>query len=161
MSAVFGRLSAFPDAFSGLGAARIIFLPMSDPRRAVHRDIVPGFLNHSLGSEPRGREFESRHSDHRKSAWESQNSHAEFFFICGLKWLMFKKCSSDLLFRVQNTVQDFTEGEKLHNLHLIERVIAKALQEGMGAGRNYHDIFKDAKRRVERFVDLIALQEGA
>lgn len=57
--------------------------------------------------------------------------------------------------------RDFTEGEKLHNLHLIERVIAKALQEGMGAGRNYHDIFKDAKRRVERFVDLIALQEGA
>lgn len=38
------------------------------------------------------------------------------------------------------------KGEKLHNLHLIERVIAKALREGMGAGRNYHDIFKDAKR---------------
>lgn len=57
--------------------------------------------------------------------------------------------------------RDFTEGEKLHNLHLIERVIAKALREGMGAGRDYHDIFKDAKRRGEQFAELISLQEGA
>ena len=57
--------------------------------------------------------------------------------------------------------RNFTEGEKLYNLHLVERVIAKALTDGMNAGKDYHDIFKDAKRRVEQFIDLIALQKGA
>ncbi len=57
--------------------------------------------------------------------------------------------------------RDFTEGEKLHNLHLVERVIARALTDGMNAGKDYHDIFKEAKRRVEQFIDLVALQKGA
>lgn len=55
--------------------------------------------------------------------------------------------------------RDFIEGEKLYNLHLVERV--KALTNGMNAGKDYHDIFRDAKYCVEQFIDLIALQKGA
>lgn len=50
--------------------------------------------------------------------------------------------------------RDFTEGEKLHSLQLVERIIAKAIREGMEAGKNYHDIFRDAKKRVKQFVEL-------
>ena len=57
--------------------------------------------------------------------------------------------------------RDFTEGENLHNLHLVERVIAKALTDGMNAGKDYHDIFKDAKRAVNQFINLISLKKGA
>ena len=50
--------------------------------------------------------------------------------------------------------RDFTEGEKLHSLQLVERIIAKAIREGMEAGEDYHDIFRTAKKRVEQFVEL-------
>ena len=57
--------------------------------------------------------------------------------------------------------RDFTEGENLHDLRLIERVIAKALTDGMNADKDYHDIFKDAKLAVNQFINLISLQKGA
>lgn len=57
--------------------------------------------------------------------------------------------------------RDFTEGENLHNLHLVERVIAKVLTDDMNAEKDYHDIFKDAKRAVNQFINLISLQKGA
>lgn len=50
--------------------------------------------------------------------------------------------------------RDFTEGEKLHSLQLVERIIAKALREGIEAGEDYHDIFRTAKKRVEQFAEL-------
>ena len=50
--------------------------------------------------------------------------------------------------------RNFTEVEKLHNLHLVERIIAKVLREGMDSGRDYHDIFRDAKGRVQQISDL-------
>lgn len=57
--------------------------------------------------------------------------------------------------------RDFTEGENLHNLHLVERVIAKALTDGMNTGRDYHSVYQDAKRAVNQFINLISLQKGA
>lgn len=57
--------------------------------------------------------------------------------------------------------RDFTEGENLHNLHLVERVIAKALTDGMNVGKDYHEVFRDAKRAVNQFINLISLKKGA
>lgn len=57
--------------------------------------------------------------------------------------------------------RDFSDSERLHMLHLIERVIATALSEGMRAEKEYHHVFIDAKRAVEHFAALIGLQEGA
>ena len=55
--------------------------------------------------------------------------------------------------------RDYTITERLHNLQLVERVIGKALKEGMDIGFDYHDIFKEAKRRVEQFIKLVELKE--
>lgn len=57
--------------------------------------------------------------------------------------------------------RDFSDSDRLHMLHLIERVIATALSEGMRAEKEYHYVFIDARRAVEHFAALIGLQEGA
>lgn len=57
--------------------------------------------------------------------------------------------------------RDFSDTEKLHRLHIVERVISTALASGMRAGKEYHAIYRDAKQAVEQFVALVGLQEGA
>lgn len=57
--------------------------------------------------------------------------------------------------------RDFSDSDRLHTLHFIERVIATALSEGMRAEKEYHEIFRNAKNAVKQFVSLVNLQKGA
>ena len=56
--------------------------------------------------------------------------------------------------------RDFSESSQLHMLHLIERVIATALSEGMRSGKEYHEIFADAKCAVISFINLVGMKRG-
>lgn len=52
-------------------------------------------------------------------------------------------------------IRDLVSGYQLATLENADRIVARALKEGMQQEMFYKDIYKLAKERIERFVELI------
>jgi len=61
----------------------------------------------------------------------------------------------ELLALKKHNIREIAEGFQLDSLKMADRIVARALREGMEREMFYKDIFKMAKERVEQFVQVI------
>jgi len=61
----------------------------------------------------------------------------------------------DMLGQKFPNIRDLLSGYQLSTLQNADRIIARALNEGMDNQNTYKEIYKIAKERIERFVELI------
>ncbi len=86
----------------------------------------------------------------------SENSGKYYMAISNME----NKCLFlNLMKKEYKNLRDVVSGISLHKLQMADRIVAKALEEGMEKGMYYKDIFQMAKARVESFADLVGRDE--
>ena len=75
---------------------------------------------------------------------------------------IYSRMANEILFNIQQkagNVRDLCNAGQLGTLRIIDRIIERALLEGMESGTHYKQIYKDTKARVEQFVSLYGRSE--
>jgi phage regulator Rha-like protein len=86
----------------------------------------------------------------------SQGSqHAKQYYLIISKMENSTLFNLDMLELKYPNLRDLMGGYQLSTLQNADRIVARALKEGMEKQLNYKDIYKLAKERIERFVELV------
>lgn len=75
---------------------------------------------------------------------------------------IYSRMANEIIFNIQQkagNVRDLCNAGQLGTLKVVDRIIERALLEGMAAGVHYKQIYKDTKARVHQFVELYGKTE--
>ena len=77
-------------------------------------------------------------------------------------YLIYSRMANEMLFNLQQkvgNVRDICDAGQLVTLKVVDRIIERALLEGMAAGVHYKKIYTDTKARVQQFVEMYGKTE--